>query len=67
MLYSLGNQRPEALSEAEEALWYMILRIAGGSTAKAEIEELVVKYAAMKQRWKASGIDMCLDFFQIGM
>ena len=67
MLYALGNQRPDALSEVEDALWYMIIKIAGSSTAKAELEELQVKYAAMKQRWNASGINLFLDFFQIGM
>jgi hypothetical protein len=45
----------------------MILSIAGGSTAKEEIQNVLIKYAAMKQRWQTSGIDMFLDFFEIGM
>jgi hypothetical protein len=66
-LYALGNERPAALLEVEQALCNCIMRIMGGSDAVTQLQRFLEEYDAMKLKWAANGItDLHHNFFDNG-
>lgn len=56
---SLGNERPDFLSQVEKSLWKTLLRIAGGASLIEELSNFIVLNKAVSQAYDAPrrGVD----------
>jgi|SRR5215472_4084840 len=61
--HSLGNTKPQALREVENALWRAILRVASRSSAGRELREFTQEYKDLLDNWKKDDVHMDYHFF----
>lgn len=60
----LGNERPSTLRQVEAAVWRLVLRVASGSTAQAELPYFFAEFEAMVSVWEQQDVGEDYRFFK---